>query len=269
MPEVPELEHVAAVLTRRLAGRSIETVEITRPVLIRMPSDDFTAALTGVGLGAVRRLGKPLFLDLDTDQTLVVAPMLTGRFQFAADTKRAPARTCFRFNLDNGEGLRYVDQRLLGKVYLVAADALDQVSGFSEMGPDVLAAELSEEAFLERLRKYRVQVKNVIVNAKFMGGVGNAYSDEILFVAGIHPFTRVADLEETRRKRLYAAIRDVMDWAGPIAAEAMGDRVDKKPRDFLRVHRKGGEPCPTCGASISEVSPNRRVTSFCRTCQPA
>ena len=79
MPEGPELEHVAAVLTRRLAGRSIETVEITRPVLIRMPSDDFTAALTGFGLGAVRRLGKPLFLDLDTDQTLVVAPRLPGR----------------------------------------------------------------------------------------------------------------------------------------------------------------------------------------------
>ena len=94
------------------------------------------------------------------------------------------------------------------------------------------------------MKPYRGQVKNVLVNAKFIAGIGNAYVDEILFVAGVHPFTEVSDLDEERRRGLYRAIHEVLDWAIPIVAEEMGENTDKKPRGFLCVHRKGGEPCP-------------------------
>ena len=268
MPEIPDLENIRAVFNRGLPGLVIEKVELLQPIVVRVAREDFERRLRGTTLGPLRRQGKFLLFALESGDVLVVNAMLVGRFQHVAPEKKRHARTCFALTLSDGNELRYVDQRFMGKVYLVGADELASVPQLGEMGPDVLDPALTEDAFLERLRKYRGQVKNVLVNAKFIAGIGNAYVDEILFVAGVHPFTKVSALDEERRRGLYRAIHEVLDWAIPIVAEQMGEQTDKKPRDFLRVHRKGGAPCPTCGHPISEVSPNNRVTSFCRRCQP-
>ena len=90
----------------------------------------------------------------------------------------------------------------------------------------------------------------------------------MLFNAGIHPFTKISTLSDERRTGLYRSMHQTLNWAAEIAAEQIGQQIDSKPRDFLNVHRKGGQPCPRCDHLISEVSPNRRITSFCRTCQP-
>jgi len=268
MPEIPDLENIRAVFNRRLSGLTIEQVELLQPIVVRVAREEFEGRLLGARFGQVRRLGKFLLFALETGDVLVVNAMLVGRFQHVEPGKKRHARTCFALTLSDGRELRYVDQRFMGKVYLVDAEALGTVPQLGEMGPDVLDPALTEDAFLERLRRYRGQVKNVLVNAKFIAGIGNAYMDEVLFVAGVHPFTKVSTLSEERRRGLYRAIHEVLDWAIPIVAEQMGDNTDKKPRDFLRVHRKGGEPCPSCGHPISEVSPRQRVTSFCRHCQP-
>ncbi len=274
MPEIPELQHISQVLTARLAGRPITNVDIQKPIVIRLPREDFEAGLLGAEILAVRRSGKFLLLETDRDSVMAVNPMLNGRFQWidGPDGKRkAHARTCFtlKFQSDEGElGIRYIDERYLGKVYLVDAEDLDQVPVLNEQGPDALDPALDEDAFLTRLKRYRGQVKNALVNARFIAGIGNAYSDEILFQAGIHPFTKISSLDQERRIRLYAAMHETLNWAAGISAVEIGNRIDRKPRDFLNVHRKGGQPCPRCDHTISEVSPNRRVTSFCRTCQP-
>lgn len=273
MPEIPELQHVAAVLRDRLGGRSVVNVDVPRPIVVRLPREDFEAGLLGATLETVERSGKFLLFHLDRGSIMAVNPMLTGRFQWTADAK-APARTCFTlgFGAQDGEtggpAIRYIDERFLGKVYLVDADALDTVPVLCEQGPDALDPGLTEEVFLKRLKRYRGQVKNALVNAKFIAGVGNAYADEILFAAGIHPFTKISTLDPERRSRLFAALQETLDWASTEAAAQIGERIDRKPREFLRVHRKGGEPCPECTGTISEVSPNRRITSFCRSCQP-
>ena len=275
MPEIPELQHIARVLTDRLAGRPITNIDIQKPIVIRLPREDFEAGLLGASFRSVERTGKFLLFHTDRDSVLAVNPMLNGRFQWIAGpdgTKKSHARTCFTLKFrDPGEadlGIRYIDERYLGKVYLVDAEALEQVPVLNEQGPDALDPALDEAAFLKRLKRYRGQVKNALVNAKFIAGIGNAYSDEILFNAGIHPFTKISTLNDERRAALYRSMNETLNWAAGIAAEQIGEKIDRKPRDFLNVHRKGGQPCPRCDASISEVSPNRRITSFCRTCQP-
>ena len=257
MPEIPDLENVRAILNRDLTGARVETVELLKPHIVRMPSAEFRERMTGVTFEQIDRYGKFLLFQLDSGDILALNAMLTGRLQHVEPAKKRAGRTCWLFGLSNGRELRYVDQRLMGKTYLVPADALQTVPQFEEMGPG-----------RARLKKYRGQVKNVLVNYKFIAGIGNAYSDEILFVDRLHPFAKVKDLDESQRRRLYQAIREVFDWATPIVAQEMGDQTGKKPRDFLRVHRKGDDPCPECGAPISEIAPNDRVTSFCRTCQP-
>ena len=274
MPEIPELQHIAGVLTERLGGRSVVNVDVPRPIVVRLPREDFEAGLLGAKLERVERSGKFLLFHFNRGSIMAVNPMLTGRFQWTSDAK-APARTCFTLAFspaggeDDGPAIRYIDERFLGKVYLVDADALDSVPVLSEQGPDALDPELTEDVFLKRMKRYRGQVKNALVKARFIAGVGNAYADEILFAGRIHPFTKISDLNVERRAELYRALRDTLDWASTEAAAQIGERIDRKPREFLRVHRKGGEPCPQCEGTISEVSPNRRITSFCRACQPS
>ncbi len=277
MPEIPELEHIAQVLGRRIIARPIGSVDIQRPIVIRLPREDFEAGLLGAEFRRVGRSGKFLLFHTNRGSVLVVNPMLNGRFQWTSGpdgVEKAHARTCFTltFQRDAAQedelGVRYIDERYLGKIYLVDAEHLDRVPVLNEQGPDALDPALDRDAFLKRLARHRGQVKNALVNARFIAGIGNAYSDEILFNAGIHPFTKIASLPTERRARLFDAMRGTLDWASGIAAAEIGNRIDSKPRDFLNVHRKGGQPCPRCGNPISEVSPNRRVTSFCRACQP-
>ena len=269
MPEVPDLEAIRKFFNKTISGRTIERVETFIPVPIRVPRDEFIRLLTGDTLGDVHRHGKFLIFTLASGRIMVINPMLTGRFNLAEPKTKRHAKTCFLLGLDDGNELRYADQRLMGRVYLVPADQLESVPQFAEMGPDVLSPALTEEVFAERLRKYSGQIKSILVNHKFIAGVGNAYSDEILWEARLHPYKKRTSLSDEDVKRLYHATRDVLAWAEPIVAEKMTESLDYSEwRDHLRVHRRGGQPCPRCGATISEITAGQRITSFCRTCQP-
>jgi formamidopyrimidine-DNA glycosylase len=269
VPEVPDLEAIRKFFNRTISGRTVERVETYVPVPIRVPRDEFVRSLTGEMLGDVHRHGKFLLFTLASGRVLIVNPMLTGRFGVVDPKTKRNARTIFILGLDNGQELRYVDQRLMGRVYLVEADQLEAVPQFAEMGPDVLSPSLTEEVFRDRMRKYTGQIKSILVNHKFVAGIGNAYSDEILWEARIHPYKKRSQMSTEEVSRLYHAMRDVLLWAEPIVAEKMSESLDYSEwRDHLRVHRRGGQPCPRCGTTISEITAGQRITSFCRTCQP-
>jgi formamidopyrimidine-DNA glycosylase len=269
MPEVPDLEAIRKFFNRTIAGRTVERVETFIPVVIRVPRDEFVRLLTGETLGDVHRHGKFLLFTLGSGRVLIVNPMLTGRFSVVEAKTKRHARTCFLLGLDDGKEVRYADQRVMGRVYLVEADQLESVPQFAEMGPDVLSPALTEEVFKERLKKYSGQIKSILVNHRFIAGVGNAYSDEILWESRIHPYRKRTELTDEDQTRLYHATRDVLEWAEPIVAEKMTESLDYSEwREHLRVHRRGGQPCPRCGSTISEITAGQRITSFCRTCQP-
>jgi formamidopyrimidine-DNA glycosylase len=269
MPEVPDLEAIRAFLNRRIVGQTITRVEVPGPIVIRVPRDEFVRLLEDDSFGESHRYGKFLLFPLESGRVMVVNPMLTGRFGYVEPGARKHARTCFVLGLEDGHELRYADQRYMGRVYLVTPEELKNVPQFDEMGPDVLDPKLTEAAYLERLRKHNGQIKNILVNHKFVAGIGNAYSDEILWEARIHPYHKRSQLSEEEMKALYKATRSVIQWATPIVAAKMNDSLDYTEwRDHLRVHRRGGQPCPRCGTTISEITAGERITSFCRSCQP-
>jgi len=269
MPEVPDLEAIRKFLNRTVAGKTIEKVDTPIPVVIRVPRDEFVRLMTGDSLGEVHRHGKFLLFTLASGRVMVVNAMLTGRFSLADPAQKRHARTCFVLGLSGGKELRYADQRLMGRVYLATPETLESLPQFAEMGPDVLSPALTEEIFRERLRKYTGQIKSVLVNHKFVAGIGNAYADEILWEARLHPYRKRSQMSDEETGALYRATRDVLSWAEPIVWEKMGESLDYKEwRDHLRVHRRGGEPCPRCGSTISEITAGQRITSFCRQCQP-
>jgi formamidopyrimidine-DNA glycosylase len=268
MPELPDLEAIRGFLNQRLPGVRVEQAQALIPVVFRVPKADLQAILESNTFDETLRQGKFLLFHLKSDHILVVNPMLTGRFQYCPPQEKRRAKTCMVLTLANGYDLRYVDERLMGKVYLVEEGALEQIPQFAEMGPDALSPELTEEVFAQRLRRHPGQIKGILVNHKFVAGIGNAYADEILFAAAIHPYRKRPTLSEEEVQRLYQAIHTVFEWAIPIVAERTKDGLPlEEVRDFLRVHRRGGEPCPNCGNRITEITAGQRITSFCRHCQ--
>jgi len=267
MPEIPDLEVILEVLRPRLIGKHIAGVEMPRPLVIRdLTGNGLETSLQDATLTDLRRLGKFLIFDFGTTGLLVINPMLAGRLHYCEPGLRRSKRTYLILAWSNRMQLRYVDPKAMGKIYL--AGTLDAVPTIAEHGPDALSPELTPELFEERLRRHRGEIKGILVNHRFVAGIGNAYADEILFRAGIYPFRKRPSLSKDEILSLYHAMHDVLTESIAIVRERMGDQVHKKIRDFLAIHLHAGDPCPCCGTPISEVKANRRITNFCRNCQP-
>jgi len=263
MPELPELEVTKEFLQEHVVGRRIEKVEVLQPIVVRSLTDLEFTSLEGQTFTEVGRRGKYLIFSLDA-LYLVINPMLSGRLYFCLSAERRLAKTFVIWHLQSGIDLRYVDERQMGKIYLTPD--LSLVPGFAMQGPEAL--EVTFEAFKERLKRHRGEIKGVLINQAFVAGIGNAYADEILFRARVYPFQRRPGLTGEEIRRLYEAMRAVLGESIVTIRERMGDQIHLKFRDFLAVHGKGGSPCPRCSTSISEVRARGRLTNFCRSCQP-
>jgi formamidopyrimidine-DNA glycosylase len=271
MPEIPELEAIREFFAGQITGRAITSAETRIPIVFRTGAANVSETIPGDTFDEVVRHGKFLLFSLASGRVLAINPMLAGRFQYVDKKTKPRAKTCLVVDVDGGRQVRYSDERVMGKIYLLPEKDIDLIPGWTEGGPDLMAPDLTEEVWLERLKKYRGRIKGIITKAEFVQGIGNAYSDEILWEAKINPYTPKTELTEGHQRELFRAARRVMEWATPLVKEAMveGDELNyEERRDFMRVHRLGGEGCPRCESRISEITVNRRVTSFCRTCQP-
>ena len=270
MPEIPELESIARVFNAHLQGQRASAVSVRIPVVVRRPPvPEFIATLTGNTAGKATRFGKYVLMTFASGHVLAINLMLTSRLQLVHGKARLPGRTSWLLSFENGDELRFSGERLDGRVYLVPVDQLDLIPQFSAMGPDALDPALTLDAFRTRLKKFPGQIKNSLVSGRLVAGIGNAYVDELLWEAQVYPFAPGRELTAQQVEALYAAIGKTYAWAVPMAAQEIGEAIEHKVRDFLKVHRKGGQPCPRCGTAITEIAPNERITSYCRTCQGA
>ena len=131
-----------------------------------------------------------------------------------------------------------------------------------------MLAGISFEEFQTRLKRFHGEIKGVLTRGSFISGIGNAYSDEILFAAGLSPFRKSRKLKPPELESLYNQCPKMVTDAMDVLRQRMGDDIHVKIRDFLKVHNKGGQPCPTCGNTITQLTANQRITSYCRKCQP-
>ncbi|MBI3742057.1 MAG: Fpg/Nei family DNA glycosylase [Chloroflexi bacterium] len=267
MPELPELEIVREVLQRRVVGATIDAAQIIPPggaIVVRdLTNEGFARLLTHARVNAITRRGKFLIFGFDS-LYLAINPKLTGRLQLCAPTEKRMPKTHVIFSLSSGDELRYVDQKRMGQLYLTRD--LARVPDFSALGPEPFA--ISREDFIARLRAYRGEIKGILTRGEFIAGIGNAYADEILWHARLHPYRKRTQLNAEEMDRLYVAMQSTLRDAIDQVRVEMGEQIHLKPREFLAVHMKSGEPCPRCGTAISLVGANQRITNFCRHCQP-
>ena len=270
MPELPDLTVVAEELVRRVGTRTVLEASAPTPILLRATPQE-VAALAGATIGETRRRGKFLLVPMELtdgeDRILAANAMLAGRFWLVPTRDRVRARTGLRLRLDDGQDLRYVDREMLGKLYLVAPDRLDDIPGWAEMGPDADDPQLTLERFRERIRRHPGELKPLLRNSRFVAGIGNAYSDEILWEARLAPFRRRSTLKPDEVDRLYGAMRKVLGDAIERLRLLVPPEIQTQHREFLKVHLRGGEACPRCGRELRQIG-GREATTFCRTCQP-
>ena len=271
MPELPDLQFIVSRLAPRIEGRRIEEITVREPIVIRMllaGAGGFTEALAGRRFGVLNRRGPFLDFPLSGDAELIVHCMLAGRLQIASASDKPLPSLCFSLRLDNGELLRYADEKRMGKVYLTAAGSHEAIPGYREQGVDILSDEFTFDAFQRLIKGRRHQVRVFLMDQTALSAIGNAYADEILFAAGIHPKTSCSSLSAPERRALYDSIRSVIQW-GIEEVEKAGQPIEAKVRDHVRVRGRKDEPCPVCGTRIRRAGVLGYDSFFCPTCQPA
>jgi formamidopyrimidine-DNA glycosylase len=271
VPELPDLEYIVANLAGRIAGRHITALTVKEPIVIRMllPGvGGFAEALPGRVFQSLARRGPFLHFGLSGGAAMVVHCMLAGRLQIAAEGVKPIPHLCFSLHLDSGEWLRYGDDKKMGKVYLTAEGAWDGIPGYREQGIDILSSDFTWERFEKLIAGRRHQARVFLMDQTALSAIGNAYADEILFAAGVHPKTSCASLGPAGKRKLYDSIRSVMAW-GIEEVLTAAQPIDVKVRDHVRVRGRKDEPCPVCGAKIRRVGVLGYDSFYCPTCQPA
>jgi formamidopyrimidine-DNA glycosylase len=267
MPERPDLEYQVPLLHAEISGRRITGVRVANPIVLRMGVPGEPAALlTGRTFTGVRRHGPFVRFALEpADLEVIVHPMLAGRFSFADQGARAPAELAVAISLDDGRELRYRDDKQMGKFWIVQDPKV--IPLFEPIGIDVLSPAFTREAFRALAKKRRDQVKPFLLDHAALDSLGNAYSDETLWEARIHPKTRVKELDAAGLDRLHDAIVTVLSRSRDEIATRK-PALDEKLRDFLAVRNRKGEACPRCGTTIRVCGIHGHDAFFCPTCQP-
>jgi formamidopyrimidine-DNA glycosylase len=263
MPELPELLHVRSKLHAGLVGRAATAERVKEPVVLRYCVKGNLSLLLGRPLEDVFRKSHFLvfrFEGLD----LAVNPMLAGRFRLATPGEMEERSLCFALEFGTVE-LRYIDDKAMGKAYLLANADWKAIPGMQTGGVDILSTEFSRERFVSLLKHRRDQVRVFLLDKKALDSLGNAYADEVLFEARIHPKTWCRSLSHDDAVRLHDAIVAVMTAAVDEVARR-DEPIEKKVRDFLKVRMK--ETCPRCGAKVRTAGVKGMDAYFCPHCQP-
>ena len=282
MPELPDLVHIVRALGPALLGRRVEAVRVKNPLVLRvLLPGDFGALLEGRRFEELDRHGPFLRFGLGAAGLpagagaagegaridVVAHLMLAGRLRLAPRGEKPLAYTAFALDLDSGETLSYGDEKSMGKIYLCARGCFEAIPGYLSQGVDVTGPGFTYEAFSALIAKKRCQARVFVMDQASLSAIGNAYADEILFEAGIHPKAPCSSLPEERRRALYEAVKSVLAW-GTEEVEKAGRPLEDKVRGHLRVRNRAGEACPRCGATIRKAGVLGFDAFFCPICQP-
>jgi len=268
MPELPDLVYLQKRLSPLLENQRIADVKASEPIVVRMlVAGDFSVTLVGRVFGEVRRHGPFLVFSLDENRELVIHPMLAGRFKVSDKHEKARASVCVSLTLSNEKSFHYLDDKKMGKVYVTTAGEYQNIPRFANQGIDLLSDEFTVDYFREKLKKSRKQVRVLIMDQTVISAIGNAYADEILFCAGIHPKTFCYQLDDAAIEKLHRCIVEVMRW-GITEVEKAAPALEDKYRDHVRVRNRKDQPCPNCGTKIRRAGVLGYDTFFCPSCQP-
>ena len=274
MPELPEVETVVQDLrSSGLIGRRIEKASVYWARTIGTPSAAaFRRRIRHTTFVDIRRRAKYIVAPLSNGLTLLIHLRMTGRLSFAQRGTRRDPHEHVILLLDDGSELRFRDTRKFGRWYLLS----DVGSKLGSLGPEPLEKAFTGRRFRELLRNRRGGLKPLLLNQKFVAGLGNIYVDEALWDASLHPLRTAQSLREYEISALYRGIRKVLRRGVRSLGASLGEGGTNfysvggrrgRAQDGFRVFRRTGDPCPRCKTAIKRVIVGQRSTHLCPLCQ--
>lgn len=287
MPELPEVETVRIGLGSLLPGREVAAEAHDWPKGFPNNAADVRQHLIGAAVTAVRRRAKVLLIDLSNDYSLVVHLKMTGQLVFrsaeahfgaghpnASLVGELPDKTTrVTIIFTDGSRLFFNDQRKFGWMRLMPTAAVGELSFFLKAGPEPLADDFSVDNFIVRLaRRAKSGIKAVLLDQTVIAGIGNIYADEGLWMAKIHPETKVQDITPDKMAVLYEKLRAVLRLSIEKGGSTDRNYVNHEGKkgsylSFAGVFRRQGKPCPRCGTTIIKTRVAGRGTHICPHCQ--
>ena len=278
MPELPEVETIRRDLDKEVVGKRIKSVEVSglRSIRRHKTKKQFISRLEGKKFSAIQRRGKYLLVKLDGGDVLVVHLGMSGQLLRAKGPKEALAKhTHVVVTFTQGGQLRYVDPRTFGELFVTTLDDVEQACPeLAHLGFDPLDDVMSWNAFGSRLQAKKAKLKALLMDQKFIAGIGNMYADEILWAAGLQPERSSETLSSQEVRRLYRAMVETLQDAIKHRGSSL---ADEQYRDLFgevgayqgehKVYDMEGKPCRRCRSPIVRVKAAGRSTFYCPQCQ--
>lgn len=285
MPELPEIETIKRVIEPQIQGLMIDKVNIKRPEVVAYPAaDEFRGLLTGQTISHMTRRGKFLVIHLNSNDRIILHLRMTGCLLLTPTDYPEKKHTHITFSLNDGTEkrqskghpcsleLRFSDTRRFGRLWLLKNGEADTYSGIEKSGTEPLDKLLTAEYLKTLLGKRKKAVKECLLDQSVIAGIGNIYSDEILFTAGIYPARPANSLNMEEWERLAAAIPERISYFIEVNKITPEEYLETRGQDyrntpFLQVYGQEGKPCPKCGEMLCRMVVGGRGSVYCPVCQ--
>lgn len=275
MPELPEVETIKRIIEPQIKGQKILTVDVRNSQVIGYPeSKVFSKALVGRTIEGMSRRGKFLSVDLDGGDRVYLHLRMTGQLLVTPKDFPLEKHTHLIVDLSGGNQIRYIDVRRFGRFWYLKDGEDTSVTGIDNLGIEPTSKKLTAEYLKKEAGKSKKPLKEVLHDQSIVAGIGNIYSDEILYAAKIYPEKKCADLTDDEWKRLAEKIPEIIRWgikANRMTAEEylVGQGKEYRNTPYLKAYGHAGKECPQCGAVFEKITVKGRSSTFCPNCQNA
>lgn len=270
MPELPEVETIRRQLNKKIKGKKIKAVDVRLLKFVKYPLVKFKKLVAGATITNISRRAKLLIIELSNGYCLVIHLKLSGQLIYQGEPNK---HTHLVYYFADGTHLIHNDLRQFGFVKVVPQKELADFLNREKFGPEPLTKEFTLKVFQELLDKRKgAKIKPLLMDQTWLAGIGNVYSDEILFFAKVLPFRKAGTLKPAEIRRIYQGIREIL----PLAISRRGTSADQyldtagQKGGYLplvKVYGRQGQPCYICGAKIKRLKIAGRSAHFCPKCQ--
>ncbi len=271
MPELPEVETIVSGLQKELIGLHIKELQVLRPQILEHTDIlKLNQYLLGQNITQVKRRGKYILISFNNGCKLTTHLRMSGCYILFNTIEALTAYTRLCFNLSQHKQLQYQDKRALGRIRLYLPG--ERLTALEGLGVEPLGDGFSVDYLMHQMKRHRREIKPLLLDQRFIAGIGNIYASEILFAAHISPVRISNALKPTEVKRLFQAVRHILTQAIASRGTHISDYLDSagKTGNFfklLKVYGLEGEYCRRCGAKIRRIVQQQRSSFYCPGCQ--
>lgn len=273
MPELPEVEIIKRIIEPQIKGKKIENVDVRNRQIIAHPEvEDFCTLLQGNYVSHMSRRGKFLTFHFDNGDQLVLHLRMTGQLLVMPESEEIEKHTHLILSLSDGNQIRYIDVRRFGRFWYLKSDEADVFTGQDKLGLEPVDQSLTPLFLKLKLEKRKKSIKEMLHDQSIIAGIGNIYSDEILYAAKIYPDKSCIDLEDQEWKCLAEKIPEIITWSIDTNEMTPEEYLVGKGKEYrnipnLKAYGQAGRPCSTCGAIMEKITIGGRSSTYCPACQ--